>query len=367
MTYLVMECHPAYAVVLDQAGRMIKVANIGYEVGQKVDYVIIQQTQPRPVWLRMAPLVAAACLCLAVLGGGAYGACFAPYGTVRLTINPDVLMTVSYMDKVVGLEGLNDDGARLIDQLSYKGKNTEEITDILVERAMDMGYLTDGGTVSVTAGGSRRWKDRRETAIRTSLNNMLEGRVSVEIKVGDDDGGNASGGSDSNIPPHSVQETAPASRPAAAPVIPAGPGDMKGEPDRDDDDDDHDDAHGRQDGDRDDDDDGRDDDRDDDDGDSDDIKDHDDSDEDSRRHSDDDDDSDDDREYTPQKSGWAGSEPGTAGSENIMNSYRDSDDDSQDDIDDDDDSDDDRSDRDDGSEEEDDSEDDRDSDEDDDD
>lgn len=330
MTYLVMECHPAYAVVLDQAGRMIKVANMGYEVGQKVDYVIIQQTQPRPVWLRMAPLVAAACLCLAVLGGGAYGACFAPYGTVRLTINPDVLMTVSYMDKVVGLEGLNDDGARLIDQLSYKGKNTEEITDILVERAMDMGYLTDGGTVSVTAGGSRRWKDRRETAIRTSLNNMLEGRVSVEIKVGDDDGGNASGGSDSNIPPHSVQETAPASRPAAAPVIPAGPGDMKGEPDRDDDDDDHDDAHGRQDGDRDDDDDGRDDDRDDDDGDSDDIKDHDDSDEDSRRHSDDDD--------------------------------------SQDDIDDDDDSDDDRSDRDDGSEDDDDdSEDDRDSDEDDDD
>ena len=43
MTYLVMECHPAYAVVLDQAGRVIKVANMGYEVGQKVDYVIEQQ------------------------------------------------------------------------------------------------------------------------------------------------------------------------------------------------------------------------------------------------------------------------------------------------------------------------------------
>lgn len=34
MTYLVMECHPAYAVVLDQAGRVIKVANMGYEVGK---------------------------------------------------------------------------------------------------------------------------------------------------------------------------------------------------------------------------------------------------------------------------------------------------------------------------------------------
>ena len=45
MMYLVMECHPAYAIVLDQAGRMIKVANMGYEAGQKVDHVIARRTQ----------------------------------------------------------------------------------------------------------------------------------------------------------------------------------------------------------------------------------------------------------------------------------------------------------------------------------
>ena len=32
------------------------------------------------------------------------------------------------MDRVVGLEGLNEDGDRLIDQVPYKGKHAEEIT-----------------------------------------------------------------------------------------------------------------------------------------------------------------------------------------------------------------------------------------------
>ena len=64
MTYLVMECHPAYAVVLDQAGRVIKkVANMGYEVGQKVDYVIEQQHRPALLPMRVVSMVAAACLC----------------------------------------------------------------------------------------------------------------------------------------------------------------------------------------------------------------------------------------------------------------------------------------------------------------
>ena len=40
MSYLVMECHPAYAVVLDESGRFLKVANLNYEQGQTVSSVI---------------------------------------------------------------------------------------------------------------------------------------------------------------------------------------------------------------------------------------------------------------------------------------------------------------------------------------
>ena len=36
MKYLVMETHPAYAVVLDEEGRFLKAANLRYQVGDTV-------------------------------------------------------------------------------------------------------------------------------------------------------------------------------------------------------------------------------------------------------------------------------------------------------------------------------------------
>lgn len=37
MTYIVMECHPGFAVLLDEEGRFVKAANRHYAVGQTVE------------------------------------------------------------------------------------------------------------------------------------------------------------------------------------------------------------------------------------------------------------------------------------------------------------------------------------------
>ena len=59
MTYLVMETHPAYAVVLDEAGRFIKVANRGYQPGDRVtDVIPLRAARLTP--LRFAPALTAA-------------------------------------------------------------------------------------------------------------------------------------------------------------------------------------------------------------------------------------------------------------------------------------------------------------------
>ena len=237
MTYLVMECHPSYAIVLDNEGRMIKAANLGYQEGQVVGEIIARQAPKAPILFRLAPLAAAACLCLAVLGGGAYGAYGMPYGTVEVRINPDVKMSVSYMDRVVGLEGVNEDGKKLIDQVSYKGRDSEYMTGILVERAMEMGYLTEGGTVYVAAsGGSERWKAKRADAIRTGLDTLLKDGMPVEVHV-------ESIGKDSSpaaAPHHSgeIPGGTGGDKPAFIGVPPVGTGedsDGNGEDDRDED------------------------------------------------------------------------------------------------------------------------------------
>ena len=103
MKYLVMETHPAYAVVLDERGRFLRAANLRYQVGQTVEDVVELQPsgprrRPRALW------AAAAAACLLLAAGGYWGYWrpnFIPYGTLRVQINPDVEFSVSRTDRVL--------------------------------------------------------------------------------------------------------------------------------------------------------------------------------------------------------------------------------------------------------------------------
>ena len=93
MSYLVMETHPAYAVVMDEEGRFLKAANLRYQVGDTVQEIIELQ-MPRkkaiPLWKPLSGLAGlAACFCLVFFGY--YRPNFTAYGTLRIQINPDVI------------------------------------------------------------------------------------------------------------------------------------------------------------------------------------------------------------------------------------------------------------------------------------
>ena len=63
MKYLVMETHPAYAVVLDEEGRFLKAANLHYQVGDTVQTIVeLRQAKPRSpaLWKPLSGLAAAA-------------------------------------------------------------------------------------------------------------------------------------------------------------------------------------------------------------------------------------------------------------------------------------------------------------------
>ena len=187
MKYLVMETHPAYVVVLDEEGRFLKAANLRYQVGDTVqDIVELRQPKAKApaAWRPLAGLTAAAaCLCLAFFGW--YQPNYTAYGTLRIQINPDVEMTVSRTDRVLDLEGLNADGEDLIEEYDYQGKDRETAANELVERAIDMGYLSDGETVSITVSSTDAdWQAREETQVRA----QLEARYgeTIVIRLGSD-------------------------------------------------------------------------------------------------------------------------------------------------------------------------------------
>lgn len=186
MTYLVMECHPGYAVVLDQTGRFLKVANLNYQVGETVSFVIECTAEEEPITIKslrrrrmlLSAASLAACFFLAVLG--TWHVCLTPYGAVRIQINPDLKLTVNRLDYVISADGLNDDGLRLLDGYQFRGQKLEQASGELADRAMEMGYLKEGGQIFLTLESSHEnWIAKTEDRLLTELENHLNDTVSV--------------------------------------------------------------------------------------------------------------------------------------------------------------------------------------------
>ena len=264
MRYLVMECAPSYAVVLDEAGAWHKVPNLGYEVGQTLEHALVDEAaavradlvraedelaaedgadgdagsadpaagasgadaradgagdagpdpaagktaalelveggvQPTAALPRVASqpaaggapasgrrgprrvarwIAAAACLCAVLLGGFAFWQ--TPLGTVHMQINPEVDVEVNRFDRVVGLTGANDDGEVLVEGYWFYGKDAAAVAAELADRATEMGFLADGGTVAVdVTSDDEGWRTALEDRVIIDLTEHLGSGVTV--------------------------------------------------------------------------------------------------------------------------------------------------------------------------------------------
>ena len=190
MKYMVMECHLSYAVVLDENGRFLKVANRHYEVGQTVtDIIPLQVPQSVPQkkktnkWMYSLEAMAA-CLVLVVTSVFQIGQM--TYASVYMTINPEVRIDVNRNDVVVGLDGINPDGDDLITGYDYRKKDLDLVMDELVDQAIDMGYLHEGGQISlVLDADSDEWVIAHSDTLTSNLNEHLNEKLSVTIEVTD--------------------------------------------------------------------------------------------------------------------------------------------------------------------------------------
>ncbi len=190
MKYMVMECHLSYAVVLDEEGRFLKVANRHYEVGQTVtDIVEMQVPHTAPQKKKINKWVyslAAMAACLVLMVTSVFQMGQMTYASVYMTINPEVRIDVNRNDVVVGLDGINPDGDDLITGYEYKKKDLDLVMDELVDRAIDMGYLHEGGQISlILDADSDEWVIAHSDTLPTQLNEHLNEKLSVTIEVTD--------------------------------------------------------------------------------------------------------------------------------------------------------------------------------------
>ena len=260
MSYLILECAASYAVALDEEGRFVRVPNLGYEVGQEVDDVVIfdegqllafEARKARRTRGRVGLIAAAACLVVAVIAGGVVWRL--PIGTVYMRINPEVSMEVNRFDRVVDVEGENADGEALVSGFSFYGRAIDEVSDDLASRAEEQGYLGDGGTIELTVDSDdEEWKTATEDRLVIELEVHLDHRVVVEgsgTPVGgapdDDDLDDADDWDDDDLDDDEDDGVAPVSpetdtAPAPNPPAPQAPQAIDDDEDDDDDGDDDD-------------------------------------------------------------------------------------------------------------------------------
>ncbi len=227
MKYLVMERRTGYAVLLDEAGCFWKAADLRYAVGQTVCDPVLLRDAPRG-GLQLArragaALALAACLLL-FAGFGYYRTYLRAYSFIYLSINPQVQMDLNRRGTVVRLTGTNEDGQALLQGYSGRGKDTVTVADELIDRAIEMGFLSEGGQVSFSIDTpDEALFQEYGTELRTQVNTHLEGRITVTIQITDFKQEPDAGSSAGAAPPASSAPPAPVT-PQATPAPPPADG-----------------------------------------------------------------------------------------------------------------------------------------------
>lgn len=76
-----------------------------------------------------------------------------PVAYISMDINPSVELGLNFVNRVVSVEGVNEDGEALIDKTNISNMSAEDAVEVLVEEATKKGYINEDGSsvVALTA------------------------------------------------------------------------------------------------------------------------------------------------------------------------------------------------------------------------
>lgn len=160
---LVVEINDNNIIVLDNKGRFKKIKNkLNLKVGDEYE---------RNEGLAMKKGIVFAMICVLLFGIGGYGYSYAaPKDYLTLDINPSVKLTTNRYDKVIKAEALNSDGETISKELKIKNKNVKEAIKLLVESAVDNGYIAkDDENAVMLASTSDEILDEAENGVDEGL------------------------------------------------------------------------------------------------------------------------------------------------------------------------------------------------------
>lgn len=117
MNAVIVELRKKQAAALDESGRIVRIHNAGYEIGQTIELHEVKPIRTAPALKRLGTGVAAAVLVAMIGTGTAYAM---PYGTVTLDGDSSVEYTINCFDYVLDVKGSNAEGEALLAEIDTR-------------------------------------------------------------------------------------------------------------------------------------------------------------------------------------------------------------------------------------------------------
>lgn len=184
---IVVEKGNGYSVLLLSDGTFRNVEdNDSYELGSVIHIKDTIRHSSR--YLNKAVSMVAAVFLVAFLSLGVF-AWVTPVQYISIDINPSLELKVNYLDRIINVQSLNDDGKELIRNISVKSLHYESGVNEVIEKAKDLGYLEDKRDVLISISSSdikrnekveRNIKGKLDEEVTVLTFNAEEHRISVE-------------------------------------------------------------------------------------------------------------------------------------------------------------------------------------------
>lgn len=153
------------AVALRDDGRFVKLKNENYRIGQQI--TLKSQTIRFP---KQAAIAASAAL--VILAGSGFGryTWSNPISYVSLDVNPSIAYSLNEFNRVIAVNGMNDEGVAVVDAVGSSLKNVDITTalTITVEQLSTEAYL-DAENTNYMVIGVYSDKDSRADALMTTV------------------------------------------------------------------------------------------------------------------------------------------------------------------------------------------------------
>ena len=142
MNAYILEINGRHAAALTEDGRFVRIKNKNYCVGQSIwldgrNARANQQT-------RRTALASMAAGFLLLLGG--FTSYAAPVGVVSLDVNPSIEYAINCFDRVLSIDGVNEDGSRIIRAMNPENllnHPVDEAVEATIAQLRESGYLIE--------------------------------------------------------------------------------------------------------------------------------------------------------------------------------------------------------------------------------